>query len=76
MLVTDFIILQRNILHAMPACIDYKVGSGNILYVRGVNMDDIQIEMLPVLGEFSSIASHVLLRIGHTADSSKATDIK
>ena len=57
MLVTDFIILQRNILHAMPACIDYKVGSGNILYVRGVNMDDTQIEMLPMLGEFSSIAS-------------------
>ena len=57
MLVTGFIILQRNILHAMPACIDYKVGSGNILYVRGVNMDDTQIEMLPMLGEFSSIAS-------------------
>ena len=58
MFVTDFIILQRNILHAMPACIDYKVGSGNISYVRGgVNMDDTQIEMLPVLGEFSSIAS-------------------
>ena len=65
----------------MPACIDYKVESGNILYVRGVNMDDTQIEMLPMLGEFSSIASQYehdvfILRIGYTADSSKAADIK
>lgn len=44
-------------------------------------MDDTQIEMLPMLGEFSSIASqyeHIMFyyESGYTADSSKAADIK